>query len=418
MELATYAPFIEATAMGLGVGMEREWSKKDGEAQTAGSRTFALLALLGCVASSIGPYLAAAALLGVAALLTVGYLRTASEDLGATTETAALLTYVLGSLIYKDATLGVALGVVMVVLLASKEQIHEVTNHWMSGVEMADAIRFFVIAFVILPVLPNRGLGPYGVLNPYRIWLLVVALTGISWLGYISVKVVGESRGAIFSGLAGGFISASATTATLGTASRRAGASRYAYLAGALASSGSTAVQLLLVLGVANPRVLSAIFLPLVVALFLIAAEAIAVVHFSAKGVLAPGDSGLPGPVTKPKRPFSLVPAISLAAILTLVLLASRWASQVFGSTGTLVASVLAGFADAHAPALSAASLAATGAITTHVALVASGLALAANTVTKVVLATVTGGASFGIALLALLLLPALGFGVLLLAHW
>ena len=101
----------------------------------------------------------------------------------------------------------------MTTLLWSKTRIHRFVRRILTEVEVEDAIKFFVVAFVILPLLPDQGVGPYGVLNPAKIWLLVVLLTGIGWVGYIGVRALGPQRGLLVTGLAGGFVSATATTA-------------------------------------------------------------------------------------------------------------------------------------------------------------------------------------------------------------
>ena len=410
MEFSTITPYIEATALGLGVGMEREWDSRDGGELATGSRTFALVSLLGCVAASLGPYMVAAGLLAVGAIGVVAYMRTAVKDIGATTEVALALTYALGALVWRNAQLALGLAVVAVVLLASKRRIHGLTESWLSQVEVDDAIRFFVIAFVVLPVLPDRVLGPYGTINPYHIWVLVVAMTGISWLGYIAVRLVGASKGTLVAGFAGGFISASATTASMGAASRQPGARKGVLLAGAIGASVATPVQLFLVLGVASPKVLSAMVAPLAAALGFLVAEG-ALIYYLTRGANQDSDRA---PASR--RPFSLVPALILAALITLVLVVSRWGAEEFGAAGTVFTTALAGFADAHAPVLSAASLVTAGSLSEHVAILAGSAALLANTVTKAILAFVSGGVRFGVPFAVLMTPPVAGFAIALFA--
>ena len=150
---------------------------------------------------------------------------------------------------------------VVVGLLISKTRIHRFAREIVSEVELEDAIKFFVVAFVILPLLPDRQLGPYGVLNPSKIWLLVVLLTGIGWVGYIGVRALGPERGLLVTGLAGGFVSASATTASMGRLSRTVAGLR-GPLASALLASLATFVQLLVVIGLVDGEVLRRLWLP------------------------------------------------------------------------------------------------------------------------------------------------------------
>ncbi|MUM34962.1 MgtC/SapB family protein, partial [Mycolicibacterium sp. CBMA 361] len=207
-------PFLVALAIGLLLGLERERSHT--RKLPAGSRSFALLSLAGAVAASFGPWAIAVVSLGVGALVALAYFRTSKEDPGTTTATAALVAYLLGALAYSRPALAVALAVVVASLLVSKARIHRFARDIITEVELEDAIKFLVIAFVILPLLPDRGLGPYGVLNPEKVWLLVVLLTGIGWVGYIGVRALGPERGLLITGVAGGFVSASATTASMG----------------------------------------------------------------------------------------------------------------------------------------------------------------------------------------------------------
>ncbi|HEX7825840.1 MAG TPA: MgtC/SapB family protein, partial [Mycobacterium sp.] len=227
-------PFLVALAIGLLLGLERERSHT--RKLPAGSRSFALLSLAGAVAAGFGQWAVVAVFLGVGALVALAYFRTSGDDPGTTTATAALVAYLLGALAYSRPALAVALAVVVAGLLVSKTRIHRFARDIMTEVELEDAIKFLVVAFVILPLLPDRGLGPYGVLNPEKVWLLVVLLTGIGWVGYIGVRALGPERGLLITGIAGGFVSASATTASMGRLSRTTPSLR-APLASALLAS-------------------------------------------------------------------------------------------------------------------------------------------------------------------------------------
>lgn len=211
-------PYLVALAIGLMLGFERERSHNGTVA--AGSRSFALLALMGAAAASFGPWVVIAGLACVGALVALAYVRTSREDPGTTSEIAALVAYLLGALAYARPAVAVALAVVVVVLLLSKNRIHRFARDIVTEVELEDAVKFFVVAFVVLPLLPDRPLGPYGVLNPAKVWLLVVLLTGIGWVGYIAVRALGPQRGLLITGLAGGFVSASATTASMARLSK------------------------------------------------------------------------------------------------------------------------------------------------------------------------------------------------------
>lgn len=404
-------PFLIAIAIGLLLGLERERSRNI--RLPAGSRSFALLALIGAAAASFSGVAVALGLLGVAAVMAFAYFRTSTDDPGTTTAIAAIAAYMLGALAYTRPALAVALAVVVVALLVSKAQIHRFAREIISEVELEDGIKFLVVAFVILPLLPDRGLGPYGVLNPSKVWLLVVLLTGISWVGYIGVRALGPERGLLVTGMAGGFISATATTASMGRLSKTTSRLR-APLAAALAASLATFLQLLLVIGFVDPDVLRRLWLPVVVGAVVLIGVVAVVYRDRARHDTPPTDER--EEPTPAGRPFALLPALVLAAVLTLALLVGRWGVDEFGAQATVLAAAAAGLADAHAGSVAAASLAARGDITVDTALVAVAAALGSNLIVKAVLAFVAGGRRFGFAFCAGMVAPTVVFGAALTA--
>ena len=401
-------PFLVALAIGLLIGLERERSHI--RKIPAGSRSFALLSLAGVVSASFDEWVVVAGLVGVSALVALSYFRTSAEDAGITTAIAALVAYLLGALALTRPALAVALAVVVAGLLVSKARIHHFAREVVSEVEVEDAIRFLVVAFVILPLLPDRNLGPYGVLNPSKVWLLVVLLTGIGWFGYIGVRALGRERGLLVTGLAGGFVSASATTASMARLSRTA-TSRRPPLAGALLASLATFIQLLIVIAVVDVDVLRLLWPPVVAG----AAVLVGISVFVARGAHRPTEDTADDSATDATpsgRPFALRPALILAAVLTFALFVARWGADVFGARGAVLAAFASGLADAHAGSVAAASLAAKGDITVDTALVAIAAALGSNLIVKIVLAFTAGGRRFGLGFLSCMAGPAIVFGV------
>jgi len=415
LTFASLQPYLTAAALGLLLGLEREWSHRRGPRQSAGSRTFALLALGGAIAASFGPWVVAAGMAMVGALLVIGYVRTSTADPGLTTEVAAGATYLLGALALHESALAVAIAAVVAGLLVSKPRLHLFAREVITEVEVEDAVKFLVVAFVVLPLLPDRDLGPFGALNPRRIWLLVVAITGIGWLGYLGVRILGAQRGLLFAGLAGGFVSASMTTATMARLAREAAgqaedarAARTAIrgqLAAAVAASVATVVQLTAVLLLVNPPLLQRLAPALLLAAAVLIGTAAAMARYSEQRA---------ADAPPPQRPFALTPALLLAAVLTLALMIARGGTVWLGAGGAVLASGLAGLADAHAGSLAAASLSAHGELSAAGAALAIAAALGANTSVKCVLAFVGGGARFGgrfaLAIAAAVACFALGF--------
>ena len=215
-----------AIAFGLGllVGLQREWVHE----RVAGIRTFALVGLFGGLSAvagkSFGGWVIAAAMIGCVALLFLAHLPRLADDKenrrGLTTEFALLVTYLIGVaavLGYRvEAT--VCAGT-MLVLLQEKTRLHGWVGRFGEG-ELRAISRLVLLGLVILPLLPNREMGYLNVINPFRIWLMVVLMIGISLASYLVAKFIGGHRGAVISGILGGMISSTATTAGIARRSK------------------------------------------------------------------------------------------------------------------------------------------------------------------------------------------------------
>jgi len=402
MDVETLRSFATALGIGLLIGLEREWSQKDTRA-AAGSRTFALLALAGATSACLGQWLVVAAMLGVVTLTALSYWRLSEGDVGLTTEVAALLTFLLGVLSWTRPGMAAAVAVTAAVLLAFRAPLHQLAREVITEVEVQDALKFLVLALVVLPFVPDRTIDPWGALNPSRMWLLVVMITGIGWVGYVMVRMLGPRRGLMAAGFAGGFVSASATTAAMG---RVAGKSPDQALAGSLMASAATLVQLGVVVGMTSAAMLSRLLPALAAGTLVILAEVWLITRAeSGSADHSPWQVG---------RPFSFWPAMILAGLLTGVVLASRWAGETLGAAGAAGAAALAGFADAHAAVLGVATVELSGGMDLSTATLAAGLALATNTISKCALAFAAGGPAFGLRFLGLIAIPAAVVGVLL----
>ncbi|GAA4783500.1 hypothetical protein GCM10023200_16190 [Actinomycetospora chlora] len=400
-----------ALAIGLMIGLEREHSAR-GEVPrpSAGARTFAVTAVAGAVAAALDPAVLVATVAAVTVLAVVGYvagLRAAEPDLGATTEVAAVGTCLLGGLAWTHPSWAAAIAVGVVVVLAGKRPLHHLARNLVTDQDVVDALRLFVVGLVVLPLLPDRPLGPYGVLNPSRIWLLVVALTVVGWVGYVGVRALGERTGLLLVGFLGGFVSASATTLVLAHRRRRGETvPGPAVMPAVLAANVATLVQLVIVVSIASPTVALRLLPPAGAGVAVLAVE-IAWLWRRAAGTAEGPDGGEQEP---PARPLSLTATLSLAAVLVVLLLATRVAAALAGGRGVAVVALVGGLADAHAASVAAASLAGT-VITIGAALGSVGLALAANTATKLVLALAAGGRRFAGQLALLLVAPAAAVG-------
>ena len=386
------APWLElAVALGLGllIGAERERRKGEGAARApAGIRTFALVALLGALAFELGgALLLAVAVLAVAGFAALGYRRTRDGDPGLTSEAALLLTALLGALAMRDPALASGLAVAVAILLAARSRIHHFVRSVLTEAELHDALILAAAALVVLPLTPDRFLGPFEALNPRTLWTIVVAMLVVSAAGYVALRLLGARYGLALSGLASGFVSSAATIGAMGARARERPELLPAAAAGAVLSTVATMVQMAVVLAATSPQVMRLMWAPLALA----GAAALA---YGALATLRAAREPLPVEVDG-GRAFRLGPALALALTMALISLAAAALDAWLGRAGLLAGASLAGFADTHAPAVSVASLATAGKIAPPEAILPIMLALSTNTATKVVMAVASGGARF-----------------------
>jgi uncharacterized membrane protein (DUF4010 family) len=388
---------LVAALLGGLIGVERERAAADGGRHFAGVRTFPIIALVGAgltlAAGSVGAVVAAG-FLGVAALVLLAYVRSSRDgDVGATTEVAALATYVVGVLAGAGALLVAgAIGIGVAVLLAAKQRL-EAFPRALSDRELGAALTLAVIAAVILPVLPDASYGPWGVWNPRTLWGMVVLVCGLSFVAFVAMRLWGSARGLYLSGLLGGLVSSTAATVSFAGRSREA-PGRAAPLA--VAAGLACLVMLVrigILAGVANPGLL------VTVAPFLglsLAGGALALIALARR---APADEATAPEVT---NPFRLAEAIKFAAVYALVLLLVAAANRFLGAWGLVAAALIAGLTDVDAITL---SLAAAAGTTVEPALAAAAVAVAAlsNTVAKAVYAAWLGAPAFRRPMLAVL---------------
>jgi uncharacterized membrane protein (DUF4010 family) len=390
----TARPFLLAIAIGLLIGIERERAHADRHVRDPlGSRTFTLLALLGAVAAFVESQPFAIALAAFAgAIILAGYLRAPlgpeGSGVGATTEVAAMVTFTLGYLARFQVELTVMLAVITLVVLALKPRIHHFAQAGLSSKEVSAALTFLVIAFVVLPLLPNRAVDPWGLFNPFRLWLLFALITGIGFGGYFAVRALGPGRGLAVTGLFGGFVSSTATTLSLARKSREApGLAGDVAIGIVLANAASAAAQLVVV-AVVNPgmvqKVLPVIGWPVAVAVL---AAAGAVWILGRGGPRVASASELPI-----ENPLALESSAGFALALGAMLVIASAATRFFGSAGILATAVVGGAANVHAVSLAVSTLAAAGALTERGAVLAILAGFLANMVVKISLAGWVGG--------------------------
>ncbi len=386
--------FLVAGAIGFLLGFERErHAFREGEpAPALGTRTLTVLALAGALAGALSTSVVAAGLIAVAVTVVVSYWRTSIEHQGLTTEMTALVTFLLGAYTHVDAAMAAGLAVAIAVLLEQKTRLRHLLRDVVTDVEVDDALRYVAMAVIVLPLLPDRDIDRWGVINPRELWTLVVILAGIGWAGYIATRIFGPRRGLPVTGLAGGFVSGSATTGMMARISRSGPAAFRPSMAGALAASVGTCIQIVLITAVVDSDIALAVLPAMAVGAAVLIVEMVVV----ARGTQADAatQSAADESLTH-RRPLQLTASLTIAVILTGSLVLSKALSEQFGSGAAVITAAVAGLADAHAPTMSAASLADDGIVSRSTAIAAIGAALATNTVVKLVLAAAAGGRRF-----------------------
>jgi uncharacterized membrane protein (DUF4010 family) len=382
--------FAGALAIGLLVGAERERRKGDGEDRApAGIRTFAIASLAGAIAFQLGgvPLLItiSVAIFGLAA---IAYYRSSSEDPGLTTEAALVSMPPLGALMLREPAVAGAIAVVMTVLLAFRAGIHHFVRSVLTAQELRDGLVLGAAALVILPLMPDRAMGPWQAINPRTIWLIVVLVMAIGALGHIAVRTVGPRFGLPIAGFAGGFVSSTATIAAMGQRATRDPAALRPIVAGAVLSTVATVVQLSVIVAAFDRPTLLALAVPLALS------GAVAVVYGLVFAWHA-ARSDEPRDTADRERPFNPLTALLLAAIVAAVLLASAALKEWLGEPGLVIAAAAAGLADAHAGAASVASMVASNRISPAEAVWPILAAFTSNAVMKCVIAVTYGGAVF-----------------------
>jgi len=385
---------LAALGGGLLVGIERERNKGDGpDRASAGVRTHALVALLGVIGAAIGTIALGIAGAGIVLLVWASYRRTRSSDPGLTSEVALLLTFLLGALAAQHAQLAAGLFVATVIVLASKQSLHRFTRQLLTDAELNDLLLLAASAVIVLPLLPDRVIDPFGVLNPRKLWLLVVLVMTINAAGHVALRLFGAWRGLLLAGFLGGFVS---STATIGGMGQRAAAMpqlRRSAVAAALLSNIPTVIQIAIILAALAPALLRA------VAPALAAAGCIAIVVAGAF-VRSARDVPAPPPAAM-TRPFDFGHALLFAAIIALALLLSAALHAWIGNGGAIAAAAATGLADVHAAAVSLGQLCATSTLPVADASLGIALAFVVNSIAKCVAAFGAGGAAFARPLVA-----------------
>jgi len=350
---------LTAFGVGLLIGIERGWkgrTKEEGD-RTAGIRTFALTGILGGVIGRLsmltGEWVLPGAFVAISIVISVAYFIGAkeSDDIGFTTSVALLITFSLGIwAVFGDHLYVLGVAVLVVAMLGYKPVIHK----WLDNIdsnEIYAGIKLLIISIILLPLLPNEGYGPYEAINPYWIWWMVVLITGLSFIGYITITHLGDRVGVFLTALTGGLASSTAVTLSLAHMANRSRVSPI-FMAGVLIASSIMFIRVLIEVVIVHTKLLSILWLPIVV-MFI-------VMLLGMFWLYLPGqdDNDNDRQSLTLENPFQIGTALKYGVLLGIVLLLTEAIKDSFGEKGIYVLSFVSGLMDIDAITLSLSKLA------------------------------------------------------------
>jgi uncharacterized membrane protein (DUF4010 family) len=398
--------FGVALLIGALLGLEREFiQQKEDVPDFAGIRTFSLIALLGAVAAFLSELwglmpiaIALAGLILLTAASYIGELMRNDNDAGITTQIAALLTFLFGVLAMSEyVRVAIVLSVITALLLSLKGKLHDWIRR-MNALDIRVTFQFAIVAAVILPLLPDQEIDPFGLLNPFRIWLMVVFVSGIGFSGYVLMKILGPSRGINLMGLLGGLASSTASTISFASASRQNPEMSSLYARAAILASSVMIPRVLLWVLVLAPPLLKVVG-PALFAMFALGLLIAYILQRKSKL-----DESKLQRSFQVSNPLKLSTAIKFGLLFALVLLIVEFSQNILGDSGVYLTSVVTGLTDVDAITLSVSRLVGNAQMEVNVAGTAIIIATLMNTLAKGAIA-----ASSGTPELRRIVLPALG---------
>ncbi len=428
---------VLSLALGGIIGLERQ-SHREPESPfgSIGIRTFALAALLGTAA-----VLAEQVIKGILYVVGGGYFallvvffwherRATDHEVGITTQVSAMVVFIVGILVPTEPLLAASLAVIVAVVLSLKRYTNRLVQ-LLTPTEIISTMKFLLVTVVMLPLLPNRTIDPWGYYNPLEIWSLVVLISGISFTAYFAIRFMGPRRGLTLTGILGGLASSTAVTLAMSRQVRRQPESRTVMLSAAFAIMLATAfmfVRVTAAVAVINISLITTLWVPFVAMAIpgtLIAGGMWLVLsrHMSnqspqkeeapeesvkAEDLVPEQSIGTPSealdkdsadsdPELEIRNPFELAPALQFAVLLILIIGAANFLQDLYGGGAIYLAAVFGGLAETNAISLAVARMEADAQLTASVATQAIVIAILANSIVKAGLASVVGTRRLGL---------------------
>lgn len=322
------------------------------ESYFAGSRTFALISLLGFLSGWL--YASAPVIIIIIALSIVGligfsyYIKTTLyKNMGMTSQIAAIITYLLGVMVYlRLEQYAIFIGVLMIILLEIKPRLQRIEQN-ITPSDFNASILLLAMTFLILPILPDEMIGPYKLFNPYKTWLMAIIIAAISFIGYVAIKILGNKRGVLLTGLFGGFISSTAVSISLSQMYTTQKAYLNNFAAGIAMACTLMYVRVLFEAFVINQKVALTLLLPYTAA-SLSGLIFVYILYKHSKTAtldLEKTDIG--------KNPLQLSEAVKFGILFGVIYGAINIVQNHYGNIGVYIISILSGITDVDAITLS-----------------------------------------------------------------
>lgn len=391
-DFALAQDFGTALLLGGLLGIEREKRNTRSGFGHAGLRSFILLSQVGALGGFLSqefasPWILAAALVAATAMVLAGYfvtVRQHPDSTGLTTELAAIVTCLLGALVVTGhRELGIGLGVVTAAVLAYKKPLHDMVGQ-LGWEDVLAGLRLLLATFIVLPLLPNEAVDPWGAINPYKLWLLVLLISGLSLVGYVVTRWLGPGRGIAVTAAAGGLASSTAVTLTFVKQSHEPLVAPRQLAGGILLAWAVMFGRVVVAASVVAPAMFGALIVPFGAMLLTSAAGATTCLLLNRRAATAAGDVEI-------KNPFSLWAASKFALLFAVVQLLLVLGQQSLPQSGIYTIAALAGLTDVDAITLSMAQQVRGSDVDLHVAVVAIVIATVANTLVKAGMAVFLG---------------------------
>jgi uncharacterized membrane protein (DUF4010 family) len=399
LEFEMFMRLLLSMALGALVGAERErFAKKESDLEFGGIRTFIFICLLGSLSSILADeihyWVLIAAFIGMIVFIAVGYHSSIElskgKSIGITGEIAAILVFLVGVMTMTDHIfLAIASAILITAFLYLKQRLHGFLKN-VSEQEVYGTIIFAIIAFVILPFLPNETYGPLDVFNPYKVWLMVVLICAMGYIGYILMKIFGAHKGIWITGLLGGLVSSTAVTMSMAEQSKKETNVDFVkmFVIATVIANFVMLIRVITEIIIVNPMLLNEVIVPIMV-MALCAIIGAGIMFMRSHKVMKNHQ-----PDIIYKSPLSLGPALKFGLLFAVVLFVIKAAQTYLGDTGVFVASIITGFVDVDAITLSMANLAGNG-LPISTASNAIILAVMSNTVIKLGYGFIFGSREF-----------------------